>query len=263
MTEKNFHELHLRLLEWIKIGWNYICHNAVLITVIVNLCAFIVLIGQTRLLENQVFVSNSLSVFQIGDRCIWYYMPHYGDYDSYLLLKAMKADPINKEMIKAINNQIERVEDRYRSTDVMIAYASRLQAIIFMNKDGSGELADKDTIDVQYIFSHMKRHLPVEQIKASYFMSSVTTERLEQSGKTWEDVFKILIWAINNDAWCLYGRKMALMSYCKLAETKFPGVFDFERATKDWQNRKQEILKKKKGPLTNQPTGSDSLPSES
>ena len=82
-------------------------------------------------------------------------------------------------------------------------------------------------------------------IKAAYFMSRVTTERLGKSGKTWTDVFNALVEAMNNDTWCLWGRKMALVAYSELSGTQFSGVFAFDEATKDWHDRKQEILKNK------------------
>ncbi|MFH1772419.1 MAG: hypothetical protein ABH872_06345 [Candidatus Omnitrophota bacterium] len=203
---------------------------------------------QTELLRTQVLVSNSLAISQIGDRCMWY-APHGGDYDSYLLLKAMKEDPINKDMIKAIENQIKRVEDKYKSTNVMIDNAKNIAAIMRF-KDSPEEKdawAKIDTVKVSNIFNHIKEHLPSEQIKAAYFISGVTSKRLQESKKTWEDVFEILIWAINNETWCLYGRKMALIAYCQLAEKQFPNkVFAFKEATDDWKNRRAEILTKKK-----------------
>ncbi len=198
---------------------------------------------QIRLLENQVFVSNSLSISQIADRCLWY-SPNGGDYDSYLLLKTMKTDPTNKKLEKVIDNQIKRIEDRYRSIDVMKDNAGSLVAI--MVDDGSRRWADIKTVSVGNIFEHMKRFLPTEQIKAAYFMGGATPERLQKSGKTWEDVFNALVDAMNDDKWCLWGRKMALISYSELSGTQFSEVFAFEEARQDWQNRKQEILKKMK-----------------
>jgi hypothetical protein len=50
---------------------------------------------------------------------------------------------------------------------------------------------------------------------------------------------------MNNDTWCLWGRKMALISYSELSGTQFPEVFAFEEAREDWRNRKSEILKMK------------------
>lgn len=265
--------------------WNWIKHkeNIAYIANIATVIAFFLLLKQigegnkqtrlvkeqlaslnehTKLLRNQVFVANSLSIFELGDRCMWN-TPHGGDYDSYILLKRMEADPINKDMINAIRNQINRVEKKYKSTDVMVSYADKVIKAIWKYgvKDPTKEdvWAKIDTVDINNVFDHMKkRYLESENIKAAYFMSGVTTERLKESGKTWKDVFETLIWAINNDTWCLYGRKMALITYCKLAETEFPGVFDFEGATKDWQNREREILEKKNKFLTNQLTGPDS-----
>lgn len=251
--------------------WKWVCNKGN-VALIANIATVLVLfytihsvhllMHQTGLLKNQVFVSNSLSISQIGDRCMWN-TPYGGDYDSYILLKRMEADPINKDMINAIRNQISRVEKKYKSTDVMVSYADKVIKAIWKYgvKDPTKEdvWAKIDTVDTNNIFDHMKkRYLESENIKAAYFMSGVTTERLKESGKTWEDVFETLIWAINNDTWCLYGRKMALITYCQLAEKEFPGVFDFEGATKDWQNRKREILEKKNKFPTNQFTEPDS-----
>ena len=203
---------------------------------------------QIVLLHNQALVSNALSLFELGNRCMWN-TPHGGDYDSYLFLKSMSNDPVNKEIEAAIDHQISRVEKKYRATDMMIVYAAALKSIWRDDvKDPEKEdvWAKIDTVTVNNIFCHMKeRNLESENIKAAYFMTGITDERLRASGKTWEDAFEMLIWAMNNDAWCLYGRKMALIAYCQLAEKNFPGVFDFEAASKDWGRNKQEILKKK------------------
>jgi len=206
---------------------------------------------QTELLKNQLFLANYLSIFELGDRCMWN-TPHGGDYDAYLFLKRMEVDPINKVIKNSIRNQINRVEKKYKSTDIMVSYADNIPAIWKEGVDPTkGNVWAKiDTVKISNIFCHMKeRHLETENIKAAYFMSGITPERLNESGKTWEDIFEMLIWAINNETWCLYGRKMALITYCQLAEKQFPNkVFAFKEATCDWKNRKKEILEKKNKP---------------
>lgn len=163
---------------------------------------------QTELLKNQVFVSNSISIAQIGDRCMWD-TPHGGDYDSYLLLKQMAIDPINEKMVNAIRNQIDRVDKKYRSIDMLNVYANNLKAIWKEGADqNKGNVwADIKTVTLNNILHHMKdRYLETENIKAAYFMSGVTPQKVKDSGKTWNDVFDALIWAMNNESWCLWGR---------------------------------------------------------
>jgi len=207
----------------------------------------------TELLKNQVFLANFLSIFELGNRCMWNTL-HGGDYDAYLLLKRMEVDPINKDIKNSIRNQINRVEKKYKSTDIMVSYANNIKAIWKEGVDRTKEnvWAEIDTVKISNIFHHMKeRYLETENIKAAYFMSGITSERLKESGKTWADVFEMLIWAINNETWCLYGRKMALITYCQWAEKQFPNkAFAFEEATDDWKKRKKEILEKKNKLLT-------------
>lgn len=248
-------------------SWSSIKESIAFLANIITVAAFIFLFlelregnEQTKLLKNQVFTANYLSIFQLGDRCMWN-TPHGGDYDAYLLLKKMETDPLNKDIIDAIRNQIERVEKKYKAADIMMVYADKVIKAIWKygakDSDGEDVWAKIDTVDVNNIFEHMgyegNRHLDTENIKAAYFMTGITPGRLKQSGRTWEDVFKTLIKAINDDAWCLYGRKMSLMAYCILAETSFPDkVFAFTEATNDWNGRKKEILEKKNKLLTTQ-----------
>ena len=208
---------------------------------------------QTKLLKNQTFVSNYLSLAKLGDRAMWN-TPPGGDYDSYLLLKSMEADPINADMLKAIQNQINRVEKKYRPIDILKVYAAQLRAVW---KEGADQQkgnvwADIETVTLNNIIHHMKnRDLETENTKAAYFMSGVTPQKVRDSGKTWNDVFETLIWAINNESWCLWGRKMALVSYCELAEIQFPDdVFAFAKAIDDWEKRKSQILEEKNKLLT-------------
>lgn len=213
---------------------------------------------QTQLLKTQMFVSNSISIAQVGDRCMWN-TPHGGDYDSYLLLKEMEKDPANEKMVNAIRNQINRVEKKYKPVDMLNIYASNLKAIWKEGADPKkGDVwADIENVKLNNLLDHMeKRDFETENIKAAYFMSGVTSKKVKDSGKTWEDVFESLVRAMNNESWCLWGRKMALIAYCKLAEKQFPdNVFAFKEATDDWENRKEEILAKKNELLTTQSSG--------
>lgn len=112
---------------------------------------------QNKLLENQYFVSNSLSIAKIGDRCMWT-APGAGDYDSYLLLKQMEADPTNIKMINSIRNQIKRVEKKYKPVDMLNVYANNLQAIWKEGADPKkGDVwADIETVTLDNILNHMK-----------------------------------------------------------------------------------------------------------
>lgn len=194
---------------------------------------------QTKLLENQVFVANSIAIAEIGDRCMWSH-PNGGDYGSYLLLKTMEQDPINEKIRKSITAQIERVERAYKAENVLKIRAS-LEKGIMISPD---KWATADTITIPLIFTYMGRHLIPEQIRAAYFMGEcVTTEKLIKFGKSWGDVLEALVKAIEDDTWCMFGKKMALMSYEKFADKKFE-VLDFEAAVNDWRDRKTEILEK-------------------
>jgi len=66
---------------------------------------------QTKLLKNQVFVSNSLAIAQIGDRCMWNTL-HGGDYDSYLYWRESREN--EAAPVKQVDQTVSRGQRRQR-----------------------------------------------------------------------------------------------------------------------------------------------------
>lgn len=202
---------------------------------------------QTKLLKNQVFISNSLSVSQLGDRCMWS-SPHGGEYNSYLILKTLEDEIDDVQIKNAVANQIKRVEDMYKSQDVMIDHVKIIQAI--MKNDGTREWADEQTITAKNNLDHMYRWLWTERVKAAYFLSHITSEKLTKDNKKWGDVFEALMHTLGESEWSLFVRKISLITYADLTgNTSVPfkplGVFDFKGAIKHWEEHRATILTEK------------------
>lgn len=235
--------------QQITIGVNIIIIFIMVITLIFVMLQLSGVVEQTKLLRKQVFVSDSLSMAQLGDRCLWS-NEHGGDYNSYQTLMTLKETAEGGQTRDAILTQLKRVEDMYKSQDVMIDHVKIIPAV--MKDDGTRTWANEETITAKNNLDHMYRWLWTERVKAAYFLGYMTTEKLMKDSKKWDDVFEALMHTLGEGEWSLFVRKISLITYTKLTRNTSvafspAGVFDFKGAIRHWNDNKNTIVNEKNG----------------
>ena len=106
-------------------NWLWIRNNDQHIANVVAVIALLFIWYQIIEANKQAFISTSSAIFQLGDRCMWT-TRHGGDYNSYQFLSTLAKEEDNPQLLKAVFDQITRVNDEYKNKDVRIKFLQRL-----------------------------------------------------------------------------------------------------------------------------------------
>lgn len=149
-------------------------------------------------------------------------------------------DPIRKDWIIT---EIERVEKSY-PVDVMRLNIDRWGYICVQHADCKKDYEPPTGFSAQNAISHLgfNRDLWQERARAACILRNIKTSPDKDSIDK-KKLYEALIRHMNDQEPSLTVSKMALETYKDLTGFVSDGVFDFAGAIKDWEKRKEEILK--------------------
>ncbi len=173
----------------------------------------------------------------------WY--NEYGGYRPAYQRLLQWRDTIHNSIRKDwINAEIERVEKSY-PVDVMRINMDNpnIWGYICVPHVGCSQGYEKSIgFSAGNVISHLTRDLWMERARAACILRNIKTAPDKDSVNK-EDFYKKIINLMSKKENSLSVSKMALETYGDLTGFRPNGVFDFEGAVKDWEKRKDEILK--------------------
>ncbi len=172
-----------------------------------------------------------------------------GDRRSYLTLLSWASNPRDLVTKNLIATAIEEVKDAYGQTDVVRQHIEPVRnphrwwickESVPPCHDGFEEPTG---FKAQNLINHLSRSLWQERGRAASMLRNIkTAPDKDQINK--EQLFDKLIERLNPAKEnSLFVAKMAFETYNDLTGFSSDGVFDFAGAVKDWEKRKDEILK--------------------
>lgn len=171
-----------------------------------------------------------------------------GDRRSYLRLLSWlneREDGVTKDLL---TTAIEEINAAY-ATDVMLLHIEPIHNPRgwWICKESADPCAagfePSEGFNAKNVFNHLDRPLWQERGRAASIIRNIrTATHKDLVGK--EQLFGKLLDRMNPEKEnSLFVAKMALETYKDLTGFSSDGVFDFEGAIKDWEKRKEEILK--------------------
>ena len=164
-----------------------------------------------------------------------------GDRRSYQRLLHWKGtvnDPVRKDWIIT---EIERVEKSY-PIDVMRLNIDNWRYICKPHVNCTQGFENPTGFSAQNVINHLTRDLWQERARAACILRNIKTAP-DKGSVNKEDFYKKLVGLMGEKENSLCVSKMALETYKDLTGFSSDSVFDFEGAIKDWEKRKDEILK--------------------
>ncbi|MBI5024718.1 MAG: hypothetical protein HZC18_06950 [Candidatus Omnitrophica bacterium] len=177
-----------------------------------------------------------------------------GDRRSYLTLLSWASNPKDTVTKNLIISAIEEIKDVYGQTDVMRQHIEPVRnphrwwickESIPSCHDGFEEPTG---YKAQNIINHLARKLWQERGRAASILRNIKTasdkDRINEDATIKEQLFDKLIERLNLEKEnSLFVAKMAFETYKDLTGFSSDGVFDFAGAIKDWETRKEKILR--------------------
>lgn len=204
---------------------------------------------QAKLVKNQVFISNAISILQLADQSLW--SSQGGNRSSYLILIALQKEIKEQDLKNAIELQIKRITTFYKNS-VMIPYAENVPVICQLAPSPCSKgLEPSKGFNAQNVIDHLdinRYSFWSERARAACLLRNIATaqgkeelnnDRIKKK-KLYEQLIRIM--QKENEP-SLFVSRMALVAYSELTAYQEKNVFDFEGARKDWEKRREEILK--------------------
>ncbi len=177
----------------------------------------------------------------LGRRALWS-NEYWGSREAYSQLLDWKNSIKDPKTSKLLSAEIKRVEDDYRS-DIMRSHIDRGQVIWVPHVDGKYGFVKSEGFEAGNVLAHLSPNRRVdERARAACILRNIKTSPDKDSVNK-EDLYEALIRHMDDQEPSLTVSKMAFETYKDLTGFSSDGVFDFAGAIKDWEKRKDEILK--------------------
>lgn len=190
---------------------------------------------------NEHAVPSAEDITALGKRALWSneYLGSREAYSQLLDWKDSSKDPMT---IKLLSAEIKRVEDDYR-TDIMRLHIDRWLLIWVPHVNGKEGFVKSEGFLAGNVLAHLSPNRRAdERARAACILRNIKTSSDKDSIDK-NEFYEKLIRHMGDQETSLTVSKMALETYKDLTGFSSNGVFDFEGALKDWEERKDEILK--------------------
>lgn len=177
----------------------------------------------------------------LGKRALWS-NEYFGSREAYSQLLDWRNSIKDSMTSKLLSAEIKRVEDDYR-TDIMRLHIDRWRLIWVPHVDGKDGFVKSEGFLAGNVLAHLSPNRRVdERARAACILRNIKTSP-DKDTIDKKELYEKLISHMGDRETSLTVSKMAFETYKDLTEFSSDGVFDFEGAAKDWEKRKDEILK--------------------
>ena len=193
--------------------------------------------------KNKSDLPSADEITSFGRRALWS-NEYLGSREAYYQLLNWKNAIMDPKTSQLISAEIKRVEDDYR-TDIMRGNIDTWSVICKSHAipSCSKGMENSEGFLAGNVITHLDPHRRMdERARAACILRNIKTAPDKDSVNK-EDFYKKLVGLMGEKENSLCVSKMALETYKDLTGFSSDGVFDFESAIKDWEKRKDEILK--------------------
>ncbi|MCK5608728.1 hypothetical protein KAR91_43020 [Candidatus Pacearchaeota archaeon] len=172
-----------------------------------------------------------------------------GSFESYLILLSMRNQENDPETKKILSSKIKKLESLYIPHPLQMNIHTIYPNYICKQHVNCREFEPKKGFDAPNVISHLGFQHWQERAKAAAMLMDIRTAKnkdLVNTEKGKEDLFQKLVDIMNHEKEnSLYAAKMAFETYKNLSNFNPAsiGVLDFDKAIKNWENNKPDILK--------------------
>lgn len=181
---------------------------------------------------------------KLGTRALWR-NSYGGDRASYSLLLDWQKKIKDRDIQKILMAELKRIEGEY-TMSIMVPHVQGLQCLCKMaapNKPCSNGFEQPTGFLALNVIDHLSSTKRWdERIKSACFLRNIKTAT-DKNNIDKQLLYSRLVNIMKEDG-SLGVSKMAFETYKELTGYSSNGVFDFDGAIKDWDQRKEDILKK-------------------
>lgn len=176
-----------------------------------------------------------------GDRAAVWHNEYGGDRTSYSRLLKWKDTIKDPYLNELVSTEIGRVEKAY-PVDILRLYIDRFSFIWKPHVNGAKGFEGSTNFEAQGVIAHLTRDMWQERARATRILRNIKTAPDKDSVDK-KIFYEKLVGLMGEKEKSLCVSKMAFETYKDLTGFRSEGTFDFEGAIKDWQQRREEILK--------------------
>jgi hypothetical protein len=206
--------------------------------------------GRDYIESQQIYVSQQIGlslpsadqITALGRRALWT-SEYLGSRGAYLQLLDWRNSINDQAIHKLLSDEIKRVEDDYR-VDIMRGNIDGWSLICKPHVDCRDGFENPTGFSARNVIGHLdpQRRMD-ERARAACILRNIKTAP-DKNSVDKKVLYESLIRLMGPDESSLCVSKMALETYNDLTGFSSKGIFDFDGVAKDWEERKDEILKK-------------------